>query len=234
MTRTNQELHAYLFAGHPHPLEPSLRAWLSSRRFAAFVGDARSKIRKKLRASLEPESVLDVRLELETAFLLLNERPFSVVYEPPAAGGVRAPDFAVRYTSHSTFMLEVTRLRGDLKLERLEHAACSKLGQLASERGNVLLVGASSSLTDDELRTAMADLQRRAERHDPEVLKRSRLRDWSDFFRHYGRLSEVLVRNPQEPGALSVWANPQAKNLLSSKVRTALYRSQAEQALPDK
>ena len=220
------DLHAYLFAGHPHPLEPPLQTWLASRRFATFVDEAKSKIRKKLRAAGKPESILDVRLELETAYLLLNERPFSVVYEPPAAGGARAPDFAVNYTSHSTFMLEVTRLRGDAKLERLEHAVCSKLGQLAPERGNVLLIGVSSSLTDAELRTAMADLQRRAEQHDPEVLKRSRLRDWSDFFRHYARLSEVLVRNPHEAGALSIWTNPQAKHLLSNKVRTALYRSQ--------
>ncbi len=229
------DLHAYLFADAPHPLEPPLAEWLgTSRRFAAFVGDSRSKIRKKLRAAGEPGSILDVRLELETAYLLLNERPFNIVYEPPAAGGTRAPDFAVSYTSHSTFTLEVTRLRGDVLKERLEHAVCSKLGQLAPERGNVLLVGVSSFVTDDELRTAMADLQRRAERHDPELLKRSKLRDWSDFFRHHGRLSEVLVRNPHEAGALSVWANSQAKQPLSSKVRTALYRSQAAQALPDK
>lgn len=222
-----EDLHDYLLAGNSHALSPQLRTWLTvSRRFAAFAEDSRSKIRKKLRASLEPESLLDVRLELETAYLLLNERPFSVVYEPPAAGAARAPDFAVSYTSHNTFMLEVTRLRGDVKLERLEHALCSKLGQLASERSNVLLVGVSSSLTNDTLQTAMADLQRRAERHDPEVLKRSRLRDWGSFFRHYGRLSEVLVRNPREAGALSVWMNPQAKRPLSSKIRTALYRSQ--------
>lgn len=221
-----RDLHTYLFARHPHPLEPPLQTWLGSRRFAAFADEAKSKIRKKLRAAEEPESILDVRLELETAYLLLRERPFSVVYEPPAAGSARTPDFAVSYTSHSTFMLEVTRLRGDVKLERLEHAVCSKLGQLASERSNVLLTGVSNSLTDDELRTAMADLQRRAERHDAEVLKRSRLRDWSDFFRHTGRLSEMLTRNPQEAGALSVWTNPQANHPLSSKIRTALYRSQ--------
>ncbi len=227
VTRTNlEELHTYLFGGHPHPLEPSLRAWLRSRRFAAFVGNSRSKVRKKLRASLEPESVLDVRLELETAYLLLQERPFNVVYEPPAAGGARAPDFAVSYTSHSTFMLEVTRLRGDAP--KLEHAVCSKLGQLAQGRSNVLLVGFPAPLTDDALRTVMADLQRRAERHDSELLKRSKLQGWSDFFRHYGRLSEVLVRPflQETENQLAVWVNPQAKQPLSSKIRTALYRSQ--------
>lgn len=227
-----EDLYPYLFTGHPHPLEPSMRTWLtSSRRFATFVGDARSKIRKKLHAALEPESVLDVRLELETAYLLLQERPFSVVYEPPAAGPARAPDFAVSYTSHSTFMLEVTRLRQTgtgtpLNLERLADAVCGKLGQFAQGRGNVLLIGFSTPLTNDALRTAMVDLLRRAERHDPEVLNRSKLRGWSDFFRHYGRLSEVLVRNPQQLGFLNVWTNPQAKHPLSGKVRTALYRSQ--------
>ena len=223
-----EDLHSYLFTDSFHPLSLQMLSWLtSSRRFAAFADEAKSKIRKKLRAAGKPESILDVRLELETAYLLLNERPFSVVYEPPAAGGARAPDFAVSYTSHSTFMLEVTRLRGDAKL-RLEHAVCSKLGHLAPERSNVLLVGVSSSVKNDTLQAAMADLQRRAERHDPELLKRSRLRDWGDFFRQCARLSEVLVRNPNEAGALSIWTNPQAKHLLSSKVRTALYRSQRE------
>lgn len=219
------DLHTHLFAGDPHPLEPALQTWLASRRFAAFATDARSKIRKKLRASLESGSILDVRLELETAFLLLQERPFSVVYEPPA-GGARAPDFAVSYTSHTTFMLEVTRLRGDGMKLQLGSAVCSKLGQLSGGSGNVLLVGASSRLVDDALRDAMTDLWRRAERRDPEVLKRSKLRDWGSFFRHAARLSEVIVRNPQEAGSLGVWTNPQAKHPLSGKVRTALHRSQ--------
>ena len=221
------DLTTYLFAGPPHPLEPALQTWLAARRFAAFVEGSKSKIRKKLRAAEEPESVLDVRLELETAFLLLQERPFSVVYEPPA-GGARAPDFAVSFTSHSTFMLEITRLRDarGLTLERLGNAVCSKLGQFSAGSGNVLLVGVSSLTTDDALQTALTELLRRAEQHDPEVLKRSRLRNWGDFFRHVTRLSEVLVRSPQEPGALSVWTNPQAKHPLPSKVRTALYRSQ--------
>ena len=106
------ELLTYLFDGQPHLLAAPLAAWLaSSRRFTAFVTDFRTKIRKKLRATQELESLLDLRLELETAYLLLRERSFSVVYEPQRVGQLRGPDFAVTYTTSTLFMLEVTRLR---------------------------------------------------------------------------------------------------------------------------
>jgi hypothetical protein len=84
-------------------------------------------------------------------------------------------------------------------------------------------------MTSDDLRATMVRLQQRAEQADDIFLRRYRLRDRADFFRHYQRLSEVLVRGPQvstmEPTA--VWVNPQAKHALPSKVRTALYHSHA-------
>src|SRR5512140_1336203 len=72
-----------LFDGKPHPLAPLLVDWLgTSRRFAAFVSANETKIRKKLRSTREPESLRDLQLELETAYLLLQERSLSVAYEP--------------------------------------------------------------------------------------------------------------------------------------------------------
>jgi hypothetical protein len=66
-----------------------------------------------------------------------------------------------------------------------------------------------------------------AERNDATFLRRHRFRDRADFFRHYQRLSEILVRgsplHADEP--VVVWVNPQAKHPLPSKVRTALYQS---------
>jgi hypothetical protein len=215
----------------------------------------RDKIRKKLRITPDQESLLDLRLELETAYLLLQERSLSLVYEPQQARQSRCPDFAVTYTTSLTFMVEVTRLRADpqrtltevqaetpaaptpdsllsgpLSDERLADTICSKLGQLLPQRSNVLLIGVEAlSLTPDDLRAAMIRLQQRAEGNDATLWQRYRIRDRADFFRHYQRLSEILMRGPDLPAAepTIVWVNPQAKHPLPAKVRTALYRSHA-------
>ena len=160
------ELLIYLFNGQSHLLATPMATWLaSSRRFTAFVTTFRTKIRKKLRATQEIESLLDLRLELETAYLLLQERSLSLVYEPPPSGQLRGPDFAVTFTTSVLFMVEVTRLRmvqdstrdlaqaqgqappphtapiRSLVGERLADMVCSKLGQLLPQRRNILLVG---------------------------------------------------------------------------------------------
>ena len=70
-----EDLLSYIFDGQPHLLAQSMVTWLSSsRRFTAFVTTFRDKIRKKRRATRDEESLLDLRLEWETAFLLLQER----------------------------------------------------------------------------------------------------------------------------------------------------------------
>src|SRR6266545_4327174 len=130
------ELLAYLFDGQSHILAASMETWLtSSRRFTAFVANARDKIRKKIRVTQDPETLLDLRLELETAYLLLQEQRLSLIYEPPNCGQERCPDFAVTFTTSLTFMVEVTRLRtiqiGSVLPESdpLTDAICTKLGQ---------------------------------------------------------------------------------------------------------
>jgi hypothetical protein len=233
------ELHAYLFDGKPHLLAEPVGTWLeSSRRFAAFAAEFRDKIRKKLRVTQEEETLYDLRLELETAYLLLRERTLSLVYEPQQSREGRGPDFAVTFTTSLTFMVEVTRLRaapspetsptspGDM--ERLADAVCSKLGQLLAQRNNVLIVGVDALfLKQDNLQALMLRVQQRAERNDAAFWQRYGFRDRADFFRHYQRLNEILLRGTQlranEP--VVVWVNPQAKDPLPSKVRTALHRS---------
>jgi hypothetical protein len=250
----SDELLGYLFDGQPHLLAQPMAAWLdSSRRYAAFVNAFRDKIRKKLRTTQDQESLLDLRLELETAYLLLQESRLSLVYEPQQAERIRAPDFSVTYTTSFTFMLEVTRLRADQKstsvgvqeqnpptqpsntapaipplAERVAESLCSKLSQLASQRSNVLLLGVDDlSLAQSDLRAMMVRLQQRAERNEPLFLQRYRFRDRTDFFHQYQRLSEVLVRasDRQSTDQAVAWANPQARQPLPSRVRTALYRS---------
>jgi hypothetical protein len=229
------ELLTYLFDGKTHPLTPPMETWLaSSRRFTAFVTAFRNKIRKKLRVTQDQETLYDLRLELETAYLLLQERTLSLVYEPEQSRQVRSPDFAVTFTTSLTFMVEVTRLRSDeentsvsLVGERLADTVCSKLGQLLSQRSNVLIVGVDTlCLTQSDLHAAMLRVQQRAERNDSTFWQGYGFRDRADFFHKYYRLSEVLVRGSQsQADDPVVWVNSQAKHPLPSKVRTVLYHS---------
>lgn len=250
----NDELLTYLFDGQAHPLATPIATWLaSSRRFTTFVTACRDKIRKKLRVLQEQERRHDLWLELETAYLLLQERSLSLVYEPQQCGQVRCPDFAVTFTTRLTFMVEVTRLRAVQKRtsaqapaqaratpspdtaltfplvgDHLADAMCSKLGQLLPQRSNVLLVGVDAPRpTHSDLHAAILRIQQRAERNDSMLLQRYRFRDRADFFRHYQRLSEILVRGSQLQAdrPVVVWVNPQAKHPLPSKVRTVLYHS---------
>jgi hypothetical protein len=231
------ELITYLFDGQSHVLGAPMQTWLgSSRRFTAFVTTFRDKIRKKLRVTQDPETLYDLRLELETAYLLLQEKTLSLMYESEQSKQVRSPDFTVTYTTSLTFMIEVTRLRevsssenGTVLVgERLADAICSKLGQLLPQRSNVLIVGMGAlQLTRSDLQSIMLRVQQRAERDDAAFWQRYGFRDRADFFRHYQRLSEVLVRGSQMQADQPViaWVNPRAKHALPSKVRTALYRS---------
>ncbi len=226
------ELLAYLFDGRSHVLGQPMARWLaSSRRFTAFVTAFQDKIRKKLRTTQDREGLLDLWLELETAYLLLQEKSLSLVYEPEHAGHVRSPDFGVTFTTSLTFLVEVTRVRADQSStpgQRLADTVCAKLGQLLPQRSNVLLVAVEGPrLTDSDLRATMLRLQRRAEQDDSMFLHRRGFRDRADFFRCYRRLSEILARETPlqagEPAAL--WANPRTTHPLPARVRTALARS---------
>ena len=241
------ELLNYLFDGKPHLIYEPMAAWLgNSRRFTAFVTDFRDKIRKKLRVTRDPETLLDLRLEFETAYLLLQERTLSVAYEPEQSKQVRSPDFAVTYTTSLAFMVEVTRLRTvskpelssptngvSLEGERLPDAICSKLGQLLPRRGNVLVVGVDTlRLTQTDLQSIILRIQKRAERSDSAFWARYGFPDRAEFFRHYHRLSEVIVRGleRQADQSLVSWVNSQAKHPLPGKVRAALYRGLTQTA----
>lgn len=243
----NNELILFLFEGKSSTLSVCMSAWLaSSRRFAAFVDSFRDKIRKKIRVTQDLESLLDLQLELETVYRLLKEKTLSVAYEPDHAKRIaRAPDFAVTYTTSMTFLLEVTRMRGNLAEKipptdvnsvlspqqiRIADTICSKLRQLQPKQPNILLIGMEAhKLAENDLRPVMLHIQNRVERDDPAFLKRYDFRDRAEFFAHYLRLSEVFVLVREIPAsAPTIWINPQAKHSLPAKVRTVLYRSQTE------
>jgi hypothetical protein len=134
-------------------------------------------------------------------------------------------------------MLEVTRLRAEpgkqelditQSMERFADAVCSKLGQMQNQVSNVLIVGVDArDLTEGDLRTIMLRIQQRAEQSDTAFFHRYGFRDRSDFFRHYQRLSEILLRTSNRDSVKPVvYINTQAKYPLPAKVRTVLYRSQ--------
>ena len=231
-----------------------MASWLAaSRRFTTFVEANHSKIRKKIRTAPDPESLRDLQLELETAYLLLRERALSLVYEARPGKVGRSPDFAVRFTTSLEFLVEVTRLRpvesippsGFVEPDRPEPAKapasddpqlanrftdmlCGKLGQLLPGRVNLLLAGVDApALPQLDLNPVMLRIQQRAEAGDPNVIRKHGFRDRAAFFSHYRRLSALLVRGIPLPAGepLAVWDNPQTKFTLPARVRTALVRS---------
>lgn len=233
------ELHTYLFDGQPHLLAEPMAAWIStSRRFATFAEQFHNKIRKKIRTIHGTENLLDLQLELETAYWLLQERTLHVDYEPVPLRQGRAPDFAVRYTTSLTFMVEVTRLRAEpgeavptepgLPNERLIDSICRKLRQLLPQQSNVVVIGMENALpTGDELQTTLSTIQQRAEQADADFLRRHHMRNRADFFRHYQQLSELIIRGQTaaDTTPIRAWSNPQTKHPLPSKVRAAIQRA---------
>ncbi len=246
------DLAHYLFDGQAHPLQQPMLFWLTdSRQFVSFVTVFRDKIRKKLRVTQDSESIQDLRLELETAFIFLKERKLSVVYEPEPPGSARAPDFAVSYTTRLTVMVEVTRIRAERRSthapinepaglivppkrlvgERVADTVCSKLGQLQQKRSNILIVGVEM-LADaqQEVWDMLHGIQQRAERNELAFFQRYKYRDRADFFRHYQRLSAVLVRPtlPEANWGIVTWENPQATVPIPAQVRTVFWRSHVD------
>ena len=242
MAISTAELLTYLFGGQPHPLASPLATWLaSSRRFREFAATFQAKIRKKLRSTPDSESLHDLHFELETAYLLVQERALSLVYEPQC-GGERCPDFSVTTTS-LTLMLEVTRQRPSPataptltqahvtspmppRVASLARTVCGKLGQLSKLHSNVLVISLDAPCSAHDLSALMLSIKQRAERNDSGLVQRYGFQDRADFFAHYGRLSEVFVRGPHPyTGEVVEWLNPQAKRPLPAKVRTVLLRS---------
>ena len=232
-----RELLENLFDDAQHPLRPPLERWLfASRRFASFVDANAPKIRKKLYVRTDPDSLNALRLELEAAFCVVSDEVFSIEYEPGVAGRKAGPDFAVTYTTSLRFMLEVTRTQAfdggsptdAAAFDRLAAVACGKLRQLVPGVVNVLLIGARlDGLATVQLSEAMIRLQRHAEQGDGKLLGRYGFASRSDFFAHYQRLSEIVVRDTTASSTETIasWTNPQARQKMPTKVRTALLRS---------
>ena len=234
----------HLFDNNPHVLRVSLCAWMEdSSRYADFVTNNQAKIRKKIKGTHNFESAQDLRAELETAYFLLQEKRFTLAYEPYNKEVGRGPDFAVTFKTHIIFNVEVTRLRRSVRKHdesgsppfdpqyegrRMADRVGSKLSQMLPGMMNLLVIMADHQRIGElDVDNVMNQLKQRAEQKDPHLFRRHSFRSAADFFKYYQRLSGILLRNPSngETGINSIlWLNNQAKHPLPAPICTILQR----------
>jgi len=224
------DLIAYVFDGQSHLLADPLLQWMeASPRVTACVETYRDKIRKKIRVTRDPESILDLRGELEVAGCLLADRRLDVAYEPYARAKGRGPDFAVTYRTNRIFNLEVARLRVEAsgvegidfarlagrKEERLLRILVDKLGQMQPGMANLLVIQTREELARSiELGPFMQEVKIRAEGKDPSFYAISRYATLPAFYKDFLHLSGILL---WAAGA-QLWVNKQARPGLPENV----------------
>ena len=228
-----EDLIVYVFEGE-HSIEAAQRdaagqlsgellQWMdASGRFTAFVETYRDKIRKKIRVTREPESMLDVRGELEVACGLLSDRRLEVAYEPYASAKKRGPDFAVTYRTNLVFNIEVARIRVEdseaealslarqaeqahlperahlseraRKEERILRILLDKLGQMQPGMPNLLVIHTREELVRAiDLGRLMQAVKTRVEGKDPAFYGASRYSGPAAFYKDFLRLSGILL-----------------------------------------
>jgi len=220
------DLIAYLFEGQPHLLSGELYQWMeSSSRFTVFVETYRDKIRKKIRVTREPESLLDLRGELEVAYRLLNDRRLAVAYEPYASAKRRGPDYAVTYRANLVFNIEVARLRVEestdngidlpRKEERILRILLYKLGQMQPGMANLLVIHTRTELAKlIDLDRLMQEIKTRVEKKDPSFYEMSRYLNPAAFYKDFLHLSAILLWTADP----YLWLNKQARPSLDEKI----------------
>ncbi len=222
------DLIAYVFEGKPQLLSGSLLQWMeASSRFTAFVETYRDKIRKRIRVTHEPESVLDLHGELEVAYCLLNDRRLAVAYEPYASAKRRGPDFAVTYRTNLVFNIEVARIRMEAsgvdcvaidlprKEERILRILLDKLGQMQPSMANLLVIHTREELARSiDLDRLMYEVKTRAERKDPAFYAASRYTSPATFYKDFLHLNGILLWS----AGAQLWVNKQARPELVEKV----------------
>lgn len=200
--------------------------WMeASSRFTIFVETYRDKIRKKIRVSREPESLVDLQCELEVAFCLLSDRRLAIAYELYASAKRRGPDFTVTYRENLLFNIEVSRLRVEeneleefdiaRKQERLLRIVVDKLGQMQTGMANLLVIHTRDELARSiDLDRLMQGLKARVEKRDLSFYNTSTYTSPAGFYKDFLHLSGILLW--ADSGHL--WINKQARPLLDEKV----------------
>ncbi|HLK61303.1 MAG TPA: hypothetical protein VKU00_32435 [Chthonomonadaceae bacterium] len=212
----------------PHEATTRITTWITqSRRFYAFALDNRSKIRKKLRTAVTPESLQSTLLELEVAHYFLADRRCLVEYERYGLGKGRSPDLTVTFRARTLLNLEVTLVKDPTPETpqwegKLIGIVCDKLGQMPPESLNVLVASAErGSLTLEEVAQAMQRLKERIEKREGELLSRWGFAVPADFFKQFQRLSGIVVWQREEHAmgeGKGLWVNPQARRPLPTEI----------------
>jgi hypothetical protein len=230
------DLLGYLFSERPHPLAEPLRDWLNrSARFCAFVESYRDKIRKKVRTAQDADGFSDLLAELSVAERLLRDRRCVVEYEKGGVGKVRAPDLTVLFKTHTSFTVEVTRLRTTTTpdestthppLYKLTNTVCAKVGQLPPSSINLLALAQDPErYTVDDLAAAMRLLLERANQHDDRFFQQRGLEQARHFQRQQARLAAIWLC--AQPGSTTAthprcWFNPTTKHPLPLELKKLL------------
>jgi hypothetical protein len=205
-----------------NPVGRDLEAWLhASPRFRAFVDRHRDKIRRKLRAAVGRDALLDVRAELAVVERLLADRRIDVAYEPHGSGR-RGPDFAVTFRTRVTLDLEVTRPRVRPDGVDVRRAIAAKLRQLPPSVPNLVLVdvGAAPARAID-VGAEMRALRQSVDGRDQLVLARLDAAGPRAFYERFLRLGGVVVWSEVLTDAI-LWVNPSARIALPAAAGSAL------------
>jgi hypothetical protein len=224
---TVEQLTAYLLDGGSRSAKTDeLTGWLAgSARFRAFAEVHRDKIRKKLRTAADPESLRDVRAELQVARLLLVDPSIELAFEAYGAGKV-GPDLTVTYRGRRSFNLEVTRLRRVPDETDFGPPLLAKLRQLPPSVPNAVLVaiGGTSAEALDVAAAAKA-LRSHADARDEAFFARGGFEDTRSFYDRYLRLGGVLIWCEGAIGdaRAALWVNRSARIPLSERdIRAAV------------
>jgi hypothetical protein len=223
-----ERLARHLYDRDPaDPFARELVGWLAgSARFRAFAEAYRDKIRKKLHGAVDAETLRDVRVELQTARLLLADRRIDVAFEAYGSGKT-GPDFTVTFRATRNFNLEVTRLRRLPDAAGMGVALLAKLRQLPPSAPNAVLF-AIEGISADALDIAGATraLRSRADAKDEPFFTGRGFGGTRGFYERYLRLGAVFVLCEGVDGdaRASLWTNRSARIPMPAEAANACLR----------
>ncbi len=227
---TLDDLLDNIFDGQKPALYPEFEDWVrGSRRFKAFAISYRSKIRSKLKNVRDEAGLKDLRAELGTAVLLLREDRFTLEYEKYAAAKQRGPDFTVTFKTHTSFNVEVRRLRSvelddgdaEARIGKLMAVLCDKVGQMPPSIVNLLWLMAEREISEADLTRAVMTLRQRAERKAEDFFMRRGFENAAHFLKQYRQLSAIVLHQSDEN---IVWLNSLARHKAPPEIVTAIQR----------
>lgn len=227
---TLDDLLDYIFDGKKPALYPEFEGWVrSSRRYKAFATSYRDKIRAKLKNVRDEGGMKDLRVELETATLLLREERFTLEYEKYAAFKQRGPDFTVTFKTHTPFNVEVRRIRSvewddgdtEARIGKMMAVLCDKVGQMLPGIVNLLWLNSEREISEADLTRAVVALRQLAERKVEEFFTRRGFESAADFLKHFRQLSGIVLR---QSGEHVLWLNSLARYQAPPEIVTAIQR----------